>query len=166
MIVRRCCHYSSSRFLQSQGIGRFGHYNQSENRPFFRLPRFQMCAIFRTLSLAAWKRENAAVVTIFQAKRKYDRMSDDIVYGFFVADDPDSDGKIALSEGDTRDLFVLKWNNPPPGKIIHSLFFQRTSQIFLRSSARTLAECKEIISGESFFIGSKESPLNRLISQV
>ena len=125
-----------------------------------------MCAIFRTLSLAAWKRENAAVVTIFQAKRKYDRMSDDIVYGFFVADDPDSDGKIALSGGDTRDLFVLKWNNPPPGKIIHSLFSQRTPQIFLRSSARTLAECKEIISGESFFIGSKESPLNRLISQV
>ena len=93
-------------------------------------------------------------------------MSDDIVYGFFVADDPDSDGKIALSEGDTRDLFVLKWNNPPPGKIIHSLFTQRTPQIFLRSSARTLAERKEIISGESFFIGSKESPLNRLISQV
>lgn len=40
------------------------------------------------------------------------------------------------------------------------------SQIFLRSSARTLAERKEIISGESFFIGSKESLLNRLISQV
>ena len=36
MIVRRCCHYSSSRFLQSQGIGRFGHYNRSENRPFFK----------------------------------------------------------------------------------------------------------------------------------
>ena len=50
MIVRRCCHYSSSRVLQSQGIGRFDHYNQSENRPFFKLPRFQMCAIFRTLS--------------------------------------------------------------------------------------------------------------------
>ena len=36
MIVRRCCHYSSSRFLQSQEIGRFGHYNLSENRPFFK----------------------------------------------------------------------------------------------------------------------------------
>ena len=30
------CHYSSSRVLQSQGIGKFGHYNQSENRPFFK----------------------------------------------------------------------------------------------------------------------------------
>lgn len=58
-------------------------------------------------------------------------MSDDIVYGFFVADDPDSAGKIALPEGETRDLFVLKWNNPHPGKIIHSLSFQGTSQAFL-----------------------------------
>ena len=34
MIVRRCCHYSSSRVLPSQGIGRSGHYNQSENSFF------------------------------------------------------------------------------------------------------------------------------------
>ena len=120
MIVRRCCHYSSSRFLQSQGIGRFGHYNQSENRPFFRLPRFQMCAIFRTLSLAAWKRENAAVVTIFQTKRKYDRMSDDIVYGFFVADDPDSDGKIDV--GRTQ------------GNHLRRIFFHRIERIALESA--------------------------------
>ena len=34
MIVSRCCHYSSSRVLPSQGIGRSGHYNQSENSFF------------------------------------------------------------------------------------------------------------------------------------
>lgn len=28
----------------------FGHYNQSENRPFFQVPSLKMCAISRTLS--------------------------------------------------------------------------------------------------------------------
>lgn len=42
------CHYSSSRVLQSQGIGKFGHYNQKTG-PFSRVFS-QNVRIFRTLS--------------------------------------------------------------------------------------------------------------------
>lgn len=50
---------------------------------------------------------------------------------FSAANNPDSAGKIALPEGETRDLFVLKWNNPHPGKIIQSLSFLGSERAFL-----------------------------------
>ena len=50
---------------------------------------------------------------------------------FSAANNPASAGKITLPEGDTRDLFVLKWSNPHPEKIIQSLSFQGSERAFL-----------------------------------